>query len=72
VAGGGREVALAEWLRLLIKNRGHYQCAECRHQASLTAGTISASTKLAPKTWFRAMYHMTQTKAISSLEHSPA
>jgi hypothetical protein len=52
-----------------IKTRGLYQCSECHHQASLTAGTIFASTKLALTTWFRAMYHMTQTKqAISSLE----
>jgi transposase-like protein len=51
-----------------VKTRGLYQCSECRHQASLTAGTIFASIKLPLKTWFRAMYHMTQAKqAISSL-----
>ena len=52
-----------------INTRGLYQCTECRHQVSLTAGMIFASTKLALKTWFHAMYHVTQTKqAISSLE----
>jgi ISXO2-like transposase domain/Transposase zinc-ribbon domain len=52
-----------------IKTRGLYQCSECHHQASLTAGTIFASTKLALKTWFRAMYHMTQTKQAIELGH---
>jgi len=54
-----------------IKSRSLYQCRGCHHQVSLTAGTIFAATKLSLKTWFRAMYHMTQTKqAISSLELS--
>lgn len=61
-ACGGRE-------HCVIKLRGLYQCNACRTQTSLTAGTIFAATKLPLKTWFRAMYHMTQTKqGISSLE----
>jgi len=49
--------------------KGLYQCNSCRQQTSPIAGTIFASTKLPLTTWFRAMYHMTQTKqGISSLE----
>jgi transposase-like protein len=53
----------------VLEARGLYQCNGCRHQTSLTAGTIFASTKLPLTTWFRAIYHMTQTKqGISSIE----
>lgn len=49
--------------------RGLFQCNACRRQTSPIAGTIFASTKLPLRTWFRALYHMTQTKqGISSLE----
>ncbi len=52
-----------------LKNRGLFQCSTCRLQTSPIAGTIFASTKLSLKTWFRAIYHMTQTKqGISSIE----
>ena len=52
-----------------IGTRALYQCSACRTQTSLTAGTILHSTKLPLKTWFRAIYHMTQSKGgISSLE----
>ena len=52
-----------------IGTRALYQCATCRTQTSLTAGTIFHSTKLPLKTWFRASYHITQSKGgISSLE----
>ena len=54
-----------------VQSRALYQCSGCRHQVSLTAGTILASTKLALRTWFLAMYLMTQTKnGISALELS--
>jgi hypothetical protein len=47
--------------------------AECRHQAPPRAANIFGSTKLAPKSWFRAMYFTTQTKQASpSLAQSPA
>lgn len=53
----------------VIGTRSTYQCSTCRTQVSLTSGTIFHSTKLPLKTWFRAIYHMTQTKGgISSLE----
>ena len=45
------------------------QCTSCRRQTSLIAGTIFASTKVPLRSWFRAMYQLTQSKGgISSLE----
>lgn len=55
----------------VVKQEGRelHQCNACRTQTSLIAGTIFAATKLPLTVWFRAMYHMTQTKqGISSLE----
>jgi ribosomal protein L37AE/L43A len=46
-----------------VKSRGLFQCTACRRQTSPIAGTIFASTKLPLRTWFRAMYHVTQTTA---------
>ena len=55
----------------LVQSRWLYQCRGCRHQVSLTAGTIFASTKLPLRTWFLAMYLMTHTKnGVSALELS--
>lgn len=52
-----------------IRSRQLFQCSACRRQTSLTAGTIFAATKVTLRTWFRAMYHLTQTKqGISSIE----
>ncbi|WP_424139407.1 IS1595 family transposase [Roseomonas chloroacetimidivorans] len=52
-----------------IRSRQLFQCSACRRQTSLTAGTIFAATKVALRTWFRAIYHVSQTKkGISSLE----
>ena len=52
-----------------ISTRGLFQCSACRRQTSPTAGTIFAATKVPLRTWFRAMYHLTQTKqGISSIE----
>ena len=54
-----------------LEKRALWQCNACRTQTSLTAGTILASTKLDLVVWFRAMFHMTQTKqGISALELS--
>jgi transposase-like protein len=41
----------------LIGGRRHkrYQCQSCRHQATLTAGTIMEATKLPLTTWFLAL-----------------
>jgi len=53
----------------LVKTRDLFQCSACRRQTSPIAGTIFAATKLSLRTWFRAIYHMTQTKqGISSIE----
>jgi ribosomal protein L37AE/L43A len=52
-----------------VKSRGLFQCRACRRQTSPIAGTIFAATKLPLRTWFRAMYHLTQSKqGISSIE----
>src|SRR4051795_6410564 len=52
-----------------VKTRGLFQCSACRRQTSLIAGTIFAATKVALRVWFRAMYHLTQSKqGISSIE----
>jgi transposase-like protein len=48
-----------------------YQCRNCGHQATLTAGTIMQATKLPMTTWFLAFYLIGQAKTgISSLELS--
>jgi ISXO2-like transposase domain/Transposase zinc-ribbon domain len=53
----------------VLATRTLYQCNACKRQTSLTAGTIFAATKLELTVWFRAMYHMTQSKqGISSVE----
>jgi hypothetical protein len=52
-----------------VRSRQLFQCSACRRQTSLTAGTIFAATKVPLQTWFRALYHMTQSKqGISSIE----
>src|SRR6516165_5787928 len=54
-----------------VKTRALYQCSTCRRQTSVIAGTIFAATKVPLCTWFRAMYHLTQSKGgISSIELS--
>ena len=37
-------------------------CADCRHQTSVTAGTIFQDSHLPLTTWFRAMWHLTSQK----------
>ena len=39
-----------------------FQCRACRHQTSLTAGTLLDSTKLPLRTWFLAIYLISQAK----------
>ena len=61
-ACGGRQHSL-------VASRDLYQCTKCRRQTSPIAGTIFASTHLSLRVWFRAIYHLTQTKqGISSIE----
>jgi len=52
-----------------LSRRSLYQCASCHTQTSVTAGTIFEHTKLPLSVWFRAMYHITQSKnGVSALE----
>lgn len=45
-----------------------FQCQSCRHQTSLTAGTVMDSTKLPLRTWFLAIFLISQDKTgLSSL-----
>ena len=45
-----------------LKQRPVLQCNRCKHQVSLTAGTVFAQTKLPLRTWFLAIYLLTQHK----------
>lgn len=48
---------------------GKYQCKQCRHQVSVTAGTIMHRTHAPLTKWFLAMYFMTNDKrGISALQ----
>lgn len=63
----------------MCARKGHYvvwhgkaktfQCQACRHQTTLTSGTIFHSSKLPLTKWFQAMYFLTQSKNnVSALE----
>ena len=41
---------------------GRYQCARCRHQASVTAGTVLHKTHMPLTQWFLAFYFVCQDK----------
>lgn len=41
---------------------GRWLCGDCRHQTSITAGTVFQDTHLPLTTWFRAMWHVTSQK----------
>lgn len=43
-------------------SNGLYQCAECRRQTSVTAGTFMHRSRLPLKIWFLAFYFVTQDK----------
>jgi transposase-like protein len=45
-----------------LKRRDVYQCNHCKRQVSLTSGTLFAETKLPLRTWFLAIYLLTQHK----------
>ena len=83
MSGRGRGLALAGWVRLSGVRRDTAQRRETARALSVQrlpgadlancrgpiAGTIFASTKLQLRLWFRALYHLTQTKqGISSIE----
>src|SRR5579863_4172355 len=42
--------------------RGRFICSACRHQASVTAGTIFQDTHKPLRLWFRAIWHVTSQK----------
>ena len=44
-------------------NRGLWLCGSCRHQVSVTAGTIFQDSHLPLTMWFRAMWHITSQKS---------
>ena len=44
------------------RRRKRYQCKNCRHQTTLTAGTVFEATKLALTIWFQAIYMISQAK----------
>jgi transposase-like protein len=49
--------------------RQYWQCHRCRHQSTVTAGTIFEATKLPLTRWFLAMHLLTQAKNnVSALE----
>lgn len=51
------------------EHRQYWQCHRCRHQTTVTAGTIFEATKLPLTRWFLAMHLMTQAKNnVSALE----
>lgn len=55
----------------IVHGRRHkrYQCKECRHQTSLSAGTMMESTKLFLRTWLLAFYFISHAKNdISALD----
>jgi transposase-like protein len=43
-------------------SRGRWLCGGCRHQASVTAGTIFQDSHLPLTTWFRALWYVTSQK----------
>lgn len=52
-------------------SKGHIQCAACRYQASVTAGTVMHRSHLPLTKWFLAMYLVTQDKrGISAVQLS--
>jgi len=44
------------------ESRGRIACPACRHQTSITAGTIFDKTRTALTTWFEAAWHVTTAK----------
>ena len=52
-----------------LETRRLLQCGECRHQASVTAGTVFHKTRLPLRTWFLAIFFVARHKqGISALQ----
>lgn len=45
-----------------VLSNGRYQCAECHHQTSVTAGTVLHKTHMQLTQWFLAFYFVGQDK----------
>ena len=45
-----------------LLSNGRYQCAECRRQTSVTAGTVFHKTHMTLTQWFLAFYFVSQDK----------
>lgn len=45
-----------------LLSNGRYQCAECHHQTSVTAGTVLHRTHMPLRLWFLAFYFVSQDK----------
>lgn len=55
--------------RFRREGRVYYQCRKCRHQTTLTSGTLFQGTHLPLTTWMLALYLLTSTKTdLSALE----
>ena len=46
----------------VLRDRARYQCVDCRHQASVTAGTILHHSRVPLTKWFLAMYLDAESK----------
>src|SRR4051794_32229014 len=78
MSGGGHRITLAKGLRMSSLRRAGVLRGEVAWIVSVQrlpppdlpiAGTIFASTHVSLRLWFRAMYHLTQSKqGISSIE----
>ena len=52
-----------------LRRRGLEQCAACRYQASLTAGTVLHGTRVPLRVWFLALFFVSRhTQSISALQ----
>jgi ribosomal protein L37AE/L43A len=67
----GYECPKCQCKRFSMTHNGRrlWECLDCKYQCSAIAGTVMQATKLPLRTWFLAMYFMTQSKnAIAALE----
>ena len=57
------------WQATRLSTRRQYQCHDCRHQTSVTAGTALHKTKLPLRVWFWAIFLVARhKKSISALQ----
>lgn len=63
------QCAATGYSRFVRDSRSYWQCTLCRHQCTVTSGTIFEATKLPLSRWFLAMHLLTQSKNnVSALE----